>query len=203
MDKSFALHEAIPSKQLIVSLMSLSLISTSALILYGCESERSVDAVFYSSAQQCIQDKRFTQQFCQSEWNKAVQLNNNAAPTYEAKEDCQKENEDCETVSNGGRTVYRPRMTGYITHSSPYQNSDSDVLVVTQPIYGSSKTGYITANRTPIEISSSTSTKTGATIVRVPHSTAISKPTSSRPVAKGTVTKGSYGKSLGKGKGGS
>jgi uncharacterized protein YgiB involved in biofilm formation len=198
-------RRTIPSKQLIVLLMSASLLTASTLILYGCNepSEPSVNAVFYSSVQQCIQDQRFTAQFCQSEWDKAVQIDKNAAPTYVAKEDCKKENEICETVSGGSSgTVYRPSMSGYITHSSPYQSSDSDVYVVTQPVYGSSSRGYISANRTPIEIPS-TAAKTGRSIVSLPRSTAISKPVTSRPVAKGSVVRGSYGRSFGGSKAGS
>ncbi|NJK49268.1 DUF1190 domain-containing protein [Candidatus Gracilibacteria bacterium] len=113
-------RRTIPSKQLIVLLMSASLLTASALILYGCNepSEPSVKAVFYSSVQQCIQDQRFTPQFCQSEWNKAVQIDKNAAPIYVAKEDCEKENETCETVSGGSKgTVYRPRMSVWLYYS--------------------------------------------------------------------------------------
>jgi uncharacterized protein YgiB involved in biofilm formation len=198
-------RKAIPSKQLIVLLMSTSLLATSTLILYGCNepSEPSVDAVFYSSVQQCIQDRRFTPQFCQSEWDKASQINKNAAPTYVAKEDCEEENEICEAVSGGSSgIVYRPSMSGYITHSSPYQGTDTNFFVVTQPVYGSPSRGYISANRTPIEISS-TAAKTGRSIISVPRSTAISKPAPSRPVAKGGVSRGSYGRSFSGSKAGS
>ena len=156
----------------------------SALILLtsGCQTNQK--ARIYSSTKECIQEKFYTQEYCQTQFQQANRWHQNNAPKFDRREKCEDTYgiNNCQNSSVGGTLHYIPYMRGYSVGKN-----------FNQPIYGSTKDGFRSVtgknlgNKTGVSIPTSklsnTSTSSGVT----------------KTSPKGSVTRGNYGRGTSRG----
>lgn len=153
----------------------------SALILLsGCQYySRNYQPRIYTSVTECYEDGIYSRNVCLHQFQKAIQFNQNNAPQFKQKEDCEKTYgaENCQFYAANGYRYYRPLMRGYVVGNE--KNN--------QPIYGSSSRGYRSSSGVDLGKQSQTT---------------ISPSKLGKSSPKGSVTRGSYGKGGSRGSGG-
>lgn len=153
----------------------------SALFLISsCQySSRNYQPRIYTSVTECYEDAIYSRDICWHQFQNAIQFNQNNAPQFKQKEDCEKTYgaENCQSKFANGYTYYRPLMRGYVVGNE--KNN--------QPIYGSSSSGYRSSSGIDLGKQSKIN---------------ISPSKLGKSSPKGTITRGSYGKGASRGVGG-
>ena len=101
--------------------VALVMMSASAIALSACE-EPQVDAALFDSIQQCIDNKDFSAEICESNFVAAREQHAQVAPKYRSQADCEADfgGEQCETApyrTESGGSVFMPLMMGYMMGS--------------------------------------------------------------------------------------
>jgi uncharacterized protein YgiB involved in biofilm formation len=157
--------------------VALLAMGASALALSAC-GEKETPAGVYTSVDQCIADKQFTDDECRKAFETAKEEHKKVAPKYASKADCEADFgagkcEESPYRTTSGTSTFMPYFIGYMLG----RNSS----FTPQPLYRTQNgTQFRTGDNRPV------TAKTG--IQSVPHSTTTSAFKSS------TVTRGGFGR---------
>ncbi len=169
--------------------VALLAMGASALALSAC-GESETPAGVYTSVDQCVADKQFTDDECRKAFETAKEEHKKVAPKYASKEDCEADFgagkcEESPYRTTSGTSTFMPLLVGYMLG----RTLGGQPAFTPQPLYRTQgDTTFRTGDNRPV------TTKTG--VQSVPHSTTTSAFKSTTTTRNGFGRNGSiYGSS--------
>lgn len=142
-------------------LLALAAVTGALVVVPGCSDPNGASSI-YPNAAACIEDKVFTPEFCNANFQAAKAAHDAKAPHYQDKPDCEEDfgKDSCEEVASsddlqsannndqqrphvvtgGGGGSYAPRMNGYWVGRTMGENGAPSSF--SYPVYGDAEAGF-------------------------------------------------------------
>jgi uncharacterized protein YgiB involved in biofilm formation len=172
--------------------------------LTACGGNDQGEVAFYTDLNSCLNANKFEDDRCRAEWQRAIVMHNRLAPSYMDGGDCNKAyGVACQPANVGNLVAFRPPFGGMLLSQNPgpgygtsaytnpeFREDDDEVDVDfhyfgSYPVYGGHGT-YYSHGGTHIRPGSHG-------LVTLPRHEVTTKPAVSRPLARGNVSRPSFG----------